>query len=247
MEKNRSAQKLTLKIEGAHITADRFLKAVSSFFALINDVAGTVTQEHSAFRWIVSVEAGSAIVHFRPEPNKANPALLAPSVKAISDGLAMIQRRAERPRYWSDSALRRAKDLSEVLDVEHGALDHVSVKADHKALELTRKISANVDTLIGADYKSLGTIEGRLRTVTEAGGVHFVVQDQITHNNIRCFLADEEDVNQYIQAFRKRVAVYGEVRHRRDGIPVSISVQRFRVLKEAAELPKAADVRGILA
>jgi len=247
MEKNRTPQKLTLRIEGAHITADRFLKAVSSFVALINDVAETVTQEHSAFRWIVSVEGGSAIVHFRPEPNKANPALLAPSVKAISGGIALLQRRAERPRYWSDSALKRAKDLSEVLDVESGALDHVTVKVDQKSIEITRKISANVDALIGAEYKSLGTIEGRLRTVTEAGGVHFVVQDPLTHNNIRCFMTDEEDVNQYIQAFRKRVAVYGEIRHRKDGVPVSISVQRFRVLREADELPKATDVRGILA
>lgn len=247
MDKELIPQRLTLKIEGAHITADRFLKAISSFVALINDVAETVTQERAAFRWIVSVESGSAVVHFRPEPNKADPALLAPSMKAVSDGISMLSRRAERPRYWSDSALRKAKDLSEVLDVESGALDHVTVRAFQKPIEVTRKISANVDALIGAEYKSLGTIEGRLRTVTEAGGVHFVVQDPLTHNNIRCFMTDEDDVTQYIQAFRKRVAVYGEVRHRKDGVPISISVQRFRVLREAGDLPRAADVRGILA
>src|SRR5712664_1097035 len=190
MEKNQTQQKLTLTIDGARITADRFLKAVSSFVALINDVAETVTQERSAFRWIVSVERGSAIVHFRPEPNKANPALISQSVKAVNDGIATLRRGAQRPRYWSDNALRRVKDLSDVLDVESGALDHVIVKAGHKSLEITRKISANVDVLIGTEYKSLGSIEGRLRTVTEAGGVHFVVQDPLTHNNIRCFIVE---------------------------------------------------------
>lgn len=238
-------QKLTLKIEGQRITADRFLKAVSSFVALINDVSETVTQEHRAFRWLVSVEAGSAVVHFRPEPIKASPALIASSLKAINDGIQVIRRRPERPRYWSDNALRKAKDLADVLDVETG-VDHVSVKGDHKPIDITRKISAHVDELIGAEYKSLGSIEGRLRTVTEAGGVHFVVQDAVTYNNVRAFF-DLDKADEYMSAWRKRVAVYGEIRYRKDGVPVSIAVQQFRVLRDSHELPSVKEMRGILA
>jgi hypothetical protein len=239
-------QKLTLRIEGQRITADRFLKAISSFVALINDVSETVTQERSAFRWLITVESGSAVVHFRPEPNKANPSLVMPSLKAINDGIKTIQKRPERPRYWSDNALRKVKELSEVLDVATGAIDHVSVKGDHAAIDITRKTSAHVDELIGSEYKSLGTIEGRLRTVTEAGGIHFVIQDAATHNNVRCFF-DEERADEYIAAWRKRVGVYGEIRYRKDGVPVSISVQKFRVLRESHELPSIKEMRGILA
>lgn len=241
-----SGKKLTLKIGGQRITADRFLKALSSFVALINDVSDTVTQERGAFRWIVTVESGSAIVHFRPEPHRAQLEFVPLSVKAINDGLDMLDKRGERPRFWSDNALRKAKDLSEVLDVEDGALDRVSVETDHRKHRITRKISAHVDALIGAEYKSLGTIEGRLRTVTEAGGVHFVVQDPVTHNSVRCNIG-EDDVDKYLAAFRKRVAVYGEIRYRKDGEPISIAVHDFRVLREAHELPKAKDVKGILA
>lgn len=246
MTKNSTPKKLTLKIGGQHITADRFLKAVSSFVALINDVSETVTQERSAFRWIVTVESGSAMVHFRPEPHRAQVEFVPLSVKAINDGLAMLEKRAERPRFWSDNALRKAKDLSDVLDVSEGALDHVSVQTDHRQHEITRKLSSHVDALIGAEYKSLGTIEGRLRTVTEAGGVHFVIQDPVTHNSVRCNIG-EDDVDKYLVAFRKRVAVYGEIRYRKDGEPVSIAVQEFRVLRESQELPRADDVKGILA
>lgn len=241
----QSPQQLTLKIEGARITADRFLKAVSSFVALINDVAESVTQERSAFRWIISVEKGSAIVHFNPEPYRAEAKQLSVSMRAIRDGFETIEKHPQRPRFWSDNALRKAKELSEVLDVTTGALDKVSVKTDDHAYQVTRKTSANVDVLIGSDYKSLGSIEGRLRTVTEAGGVHFVVQDAITHNNIRCFF-NEDNTEEYIKAFRKRVSVYGEIRYRKDGEPVSISVFEFRVLRESHELPTAKDVKGIL-
>ena len=238
-------QKLTLTIDGARIPSDRFLKAVASFVALINDVSETVTSEHNAFRWLISVEAGSAVLHFKPEPNKANPALIERSLRAIDEGLKTIRKRPERPRYWSDNALRKAKELSEVLDVEAG-IDSVSIRADHKPIDITRKISANVDELIGSEYKSLGTIEGRLRTVTEAGGVHFVVQDALTHNNVRCYF-DPEKADEYMTAWRKRVAVYGEIRYRKDRMPVSITVQRFRVLRESKELPAVKEMRGILA
>lgn len=239
-------QELTLTIGGQRITAERFLKAVSSFVGLINDVSEAVTAEHGAFRWVVSVESGSAVVHFRPEANRAAASLAPAAIKAVNEGLALLERRPERPRFWSDSALRRAKDLAEVIDAAEGALDRVSVKVNHRARDVTRNTSAHVDALFGSDYKSLGTIEGRLRTVTEAGGLHFVVQDPVTHNNVRCYFREDEADN-YMTAWRKRVAVYGEIRYRKDGEPVSISVQEFRVLREAHELPKARDVKGILA
>lgn len=245
MAKSRP-QQLTLRIDGQRITAERFLKAVSAFVGLIHEVSEAVTDERGAFRWIVSVESGSAIVHFRPEGHRIEASFAPRSIKAINDGLAMLEKRAERPRFWSDDALRRAKDLSEVLDSVSGSLDHVSVSSDHRALGITTKTAAHVNALIGSEYKSLGTIEGRLRAITEAGGVHFVVQDPVTHNSVRCYFA-EENADEYMQAWRKRVAVYGEIRYRKDGHPVSIAVQDVRVLKEAHELPRAKDVRGILA
>jgi hypothetical protein len=241
-----AARQLTLKIEGPRITADRFLKAVSSFVALINEVSETVTSERNAFRWLVSVEAGSAIVHFKPEPNRANPDLAASSIKAINNGISAIRKRPERPPYFSDNALRKVKELADVLDADSHTIDHMSVAADNAAIELTRAISVNVDELIGAEYRALGSIEGRLRTVTEAGGVHFVVQDGVTHNNVRCFF-DLDRADEYMGAWRKRVSVYGEIRYRRDGVPVSINVHRFRVFKDDSELPSVKDVRGILA
>ncbi|MGE0876592.1 MAG: hypothetical protein AB7O31_18155 [Burkholderiales bacterium] len=246
MSRKSEPRKLTLKLDGRHITAERFVKAVSSFVALINEVSEAVTNERGAFRWIVSVESGSAIVHFQPEPQHAD-AMYAPvSVKAINDGFELLEARAERPRYWSDVALRKAKDLAEVLEPAGGTLDHVSVRSDRKERSVTPKLGAHVDALIGSDYRSLGSIEGRLRAINEAGGVHFVIRDPATNNEVRCYF-QEEDADEYMKAWRKRVSVYGEIRYRKDGTPVSVSVREFRVLREAAELPKARDVRGILA
>jgi hypothetical protein len=246
MSRRSEPKQLTLKLDGQHITAERFVKAVSSFVALINEVSEAVTNERGAFRWIVTVESGSAIVHFRPEPRHAD-AIYAPvSVKAVNDGFEMLEKRAERPRYWSDNALRKAKDLADVLDLASGALDHVSVRADQKVRNVTLKLGAHVDALIGSDYRSLGTIEGRLRAITEAGGVHFVIRDPVTNNDIRCYF-QEENADEYMKAWRRRVAVYGEIRYRKGGEPVSVTVEEFRVLREVDELPKVKDVRGILA
>lgn len=94
MTKYQTSKQLTLKIGGQRITADRFLKAVSSFVALINDVSETVTQERSAFRWIVTLESGSAIVHFRPEPYRAQVEFVPLSVRAIDNGSQQQRRDA---------------------------------------------------------------------------------------------------------------------------------------------------------
>jgi hypothetical protein len=244
-KKRTKPRRLTLKLDGKGIPAERFLKSVSSFVNLINEVSDNASGTDNAFCWVVSVESGSSIVHFAPEPKSAAPAQIDMAMDAIEHGFAIIENRAERPQFWSDLALKRAKELSEALDVVHESLNKISVASGSKASVVTRKTSHHVDQLIGSDKSALGTIEGKLRTVTEGGGLHFVVHDALTQNRVRCYF-DDSKTDEIIAAFRQRVAVYGQIRYRMDGVPVSIRVHDFRVLRDHSKLPGIQDVRGIL-
>ena len=186
------------------------------------------------------------IVDFEPIVEKNNASVAAASVRAVRDGLELIERSPERPRFWSDAALRKAKELAEIVPSTTGGVQQVNVTVDSSRSIVTRRTSVNVDALIGIELRALGTIEGRLRAVSEGGGLHFVVQDAVTHNEVRCYIKDE-DTDKILAAFRKRVAVYGEIQYRRDRQPASIAVEHFRMLREKESLPTAADVRGILA
>ena len=242
----RASRTLSLKLDGQQITAERFVRSVASFVGLINEVSDAVAAGRGAVKWAVSVRSGSVIVHFEAIADQVDPNIVAESVRAVRDGLDLIEKKPQRPRYWSDAALKRAKELAEALDSKAGTLQHLSISADSTQKVITRRTSANVDSLIGIELRALGSIEGRLRTVSEGGGLHFEVQDAITHNHVRCYIK-EEDTEKILAAFRKRVVVYGEILYRRDRQPASITVDRFRVLREEKELPSAADVRGMLA
>jgi len=241
-----SGDRLSLKLSGERITAERFLKSVSSFFGLVAEVSDAVAGQKGAVQWIVSAHPGSVVVEFRPVAIKVGADVVSTCVRSIREGFSLLAGKPERPRYWSDIALKRAKELADAIEPTGGGLDALRIEGDAKGTDLTRKMSEHVQTLIGVELRALGSIEGRLRTVSEGGGLHFVVQDAVTHNQVRCYIR-EEDTERILGAFRKRVVVYGEITYRQDRQPVSIRVERFRVLRDKHELPSAEEVRGILA
>lgn len=48
-----------------------------------------------------------------------------------------------------------------------------------------------------------------------------------------------------LEAFDRRVAVYGVVKYRKDGLPSSIYVEDIRIFKNDEELPSLDEVQGI--
>lgn len=238
---------LTLKLDGNEVTAERFVKSVSAFVSIIKDVTESLSGEKNGIKWIVSVEKGSAMLHFTPKPVKVNAAIARSAIRAVTNGFREIEENAGRPSYWSDSSLKNAKEIASVYAPEGKALDTISVLYDNSNVaKVTNTTSVNVDSIVGTERRAFGTIEGRLRTVTESGGIHVVVQDPITHANIRCFI-EEPDTERFIAAFRKRVSVYGEIRYGRDGLPLSIKASDLRVLRDSGKLPTIEEITGIYA
>jgi hypothetical protein len=242
---NLDTHTLTLKLDGTEVTAERFIKSVSAFVSIIKDVTESLSGEKNGIKWIVSVEKGSALVHFTPKPVKVNPAMVQSAIRAVTNGFREIEENAGRPSYWSDSSLKNAKEISSVYTPAENALGTISVSGDGTSVaKVTNTTGANVDSIVGTERRAFGTVEGRLRAVTESGGIHVVVQDPITHANIRCFI-EESDVDRFVAAFRKRVSVYGEIRYGRDGAPLSIKAAELRVMRDSTKLPTVKEVTGI--
>jgi hypothetical protein len=216
------AEGLVLRLPGTRVPADQFAKAFQAFLGLLEDVSDSVAGLQSAIQWEVSASRGSVLLEFSPAGSRAPEAVVRQAVDAVRDGLLVIAQRPERPLHWSDRALRKAKDLAESVTTAADKPVTVIFSGQRDPLPVPRALGGHVETLIGTTFSALGSIEGRLRTVSEGGGLHFVVQDALTQNQVRCFV-------------------------REDRQPASIRVQRFRVLRESKELPSAADVRGILA
>ena len=95
MDINRAQNRITLTLEGPKIPGTQFVTGINALFKLINVVSDEVMDTRRAVDWVVSVEPGSVVVHFDPEPETALIDDVPKAIKFISDGLAHLE--AGRP------------------------------------------------------------------------------------------------------------------------------------------------------
>jgi hypothetical protein len=238
-------QDLTLEIDGPKITADKFRDAINAFLNLIDEVATEVSRKPRGVRWIVHVHPGSVRVSFHPEAVEA-PAHEIPAIlDTIETGINSLESLSERPRHFTDVALKNARRLASIIDAETGELDQVRVWLGNKPNSLSTKTLANVDSIFGTASKDWGSVEGRLSVLSSRRGYKFVVDDPLTDKAINCYFSDEI-LEQAWRAFGKRVCVTGLIRYRANGDISSVQVDDFEVFPDPEALPGYMEVRGIL-
>lgn len=236
------ARKLTLHIDGRRITADRFRRAVDAFIDVISEVTLAVTGQKQAIDWVVSVKSGSIDLAWAAEPKKTSTAATA-VVHAIYTGFQeLAQKSPQRPDHFNDYALERARELGRLQDGK--AVSTVQVRRSRSRVTVNDKVVRNIDRILGGSLVELGTIEGKLRMISDTGGLHVGVWDTLHERAVRCNIPPDL-IDSVMSAFRKRVAVSGAIRYRATGEPVSIDVERFEVFPDSSDLPTADSVYGI--
>lgn len=235
---------LTLEIDGNSVTPDKFIRSVRSFFAIVREVSAHVSGRETGVEWRVQVSEGSNLVSAIPSPGQ-NPAIVAEITRALSDGIGSLESRAARPRFFSERAISSLRELASVVGSTEKDDTSVRVWVRREPIKLTHKSVAHASELLNAAHEDHGSIEGRLRAVTDKGGIHFVVKEPVTGTEIRCFIP-EHLTEVALANFRNRVEVYGLIKYRKDGRPVSMSVDDIVPFPPKEELPSYLDVRGIL-
>ena len=235
---------LTLEIDGKNITPDKFLRSVRAFFAILGEVTSKVAGKKGGVQWQVKVREGSNLVGVSPEAGYA-PAVVAEIVSAMSDGLEQLESRAAQPKFFSERAIKSLRELADVVGTSDGDDTIVRVWAGKAPINVTHKSVAHIAELLASEHEDYGSIEGRLRTVTDKGGLHFVVHEPLRDQAIRCFIP-EKLIETAIQNFRNRVEVYGLIKYRKDGKAVSIYVDDLVPFPSKQEIPSYRDVHGIL-
>src|SRR5947209_5667966 len=106
---------LRLNLDTVALTLTQLTRIEQIFAGLLGEVgAAVVDGDPQSVRWLVqTVSSGSIHFDLRPEPAaKAVPYLKMPDVvHAVTDGLALLERHAERPPFFNDRALERAAEL----------------------------------------------------------------------------------------------------------------------------------------
>lgn len=240
------ADRVTLELGSERVPAATFGQGVEAFLTLIREVAASVTGKREAIRWYVAVSAGSARVHAYPEPVEVEHETVRTVARTVQRGVSLLYTHAERPPHFNDRALEAAKTLAEIATRGDDETVPVRVTADGASTTVATTTVVNVETILGPHTEAIGSIEGRIDTISERGKRKFFVYDALTDRPVRCYFSSSL-FDEVVDAFkaRRRVVVAGLVRYRRDGEPVSVRVEDLRSI-EGKRLPSFEDVRGIL-
>lgn len=236
-----------LQLEG-QVTLRRLGEALDAWTDLLREVATDVAGAtgRDAVRFLVTeAKVGSFSLAVRPQPAKRNvPAAIMPRIaRTITSGLRTLERSATRPKHFNDTALLKVRDLGLLTSPETPI---VKVGNGARPIPLSARLLANVEAVLAPEFKSIGTVEGKLEGLIIHGKNRFLVYDPLTGRRVICYFAERIGYENVLRAFGKRVAVTGLIQSRRSGEKVEIQVRHLHVMPPDEELPSASDVLGIL-
>src|SRR5487761_1821994 len=226
---------LRLELETAALTLGHLMRVEQIVAALIREVGGAVVGgDADSVRWYVeSVTSGSIRFELRPEPatDAVSYSRMPDVVHAVAGGLALLERAAE------------------LADQVGRGLPAIRVGNAAAPVELTAQLKANVTKVLGSRrfVESIGTVEGRLETVSVHERSYFNVYDDLTGERIECHFSSDLTPPEVGRWVGRRVAVTGTIRYRTTGEIVSVQADELYVFPEPESLPSATDVLGILA
>ena len=164
MARKTDATGLHLQIDG-QVTLQRLGNAIDSWTNFLRevgrDVAGAAGRD--AVRYVITdAKSGSFTLGVRPQAAKKNvPAAVIPRIaKTVTAGIRTLERRARRPKHFSDVALLKLRDLALLADPE---TPKVKISNGTGAgLALSSRLVAHVEAVLSPELTSIGTVEGKL-------------------------------------------------------------------------------------
>ena len=155
---------LRLQLEG-QVTLKRLGEALDTWTDLLQevgrDVAGATSRD--AVRFVISdAKGGSFSLGVRPQPGKKSvPVSVMPRIaRTLTAGIRSLERRATRPKHFSDKALINLRDLARLTSPETPSVTVSNGKGT--GIALSTRLVAHVESVLAPELESIGTVEGSL-------------------------------------------------------------------------------------
>lgn len=237
--------KLSISLVGEDLTLRVFSDAVSTFLDLLHEVDRTVSHRPEVTWRVAELRYDSPAtvsVIGIPKTKAVDPTPIIG--RAILAGFERLETGEGRPIHFSDEALDAAKRLGGlrgrggVRRISLAGGDPLHPDAERKALEITQRVAAAVDDLIGEKFESIGSVEGRLETISAHGTLSLTVYESLTGRAVKCDLAQNLKP-QALAAFEKRVLVRGTVIRDSSGRARRIRAERLEVFPDEKSMPES--------
>jgi len=221
----------TFTLDTDRVELGHFSSSLDKWFQVIRAVAKQVDSKHDASIVVESLYAGSTnvVVEIQPRLPEHEP-LIASQMRSVNYGLqsgnlATVPSSIQRPARELLAEINRYPDVPAV--IASGDEDFIIVR-------LTAEQQEQLSPQKLKD-EAVGTITGRLQTLSTRKSNLFVVYDHIFDKAVRCQFPTEMHERVH-ELFDKQVHVHGMVtRYRSTGIPISI--RDITAIEFAGSLP----------
>ena len=234
---------LTLTERERYVDVDSFVTAARALTAILRELDGAVSRRGvESLRWGVGTfQAGSAVLAAVPIPTDGDVVEPRTVIAACVGGLHQLEESARIPPYFTDKALQEAKALVGPLQRE---VRRIAVRGADQEAVVTQHLAANVDAILDRGYTGLGSVEGRLESVSIHDRSVFGLWEPLDGRRVECRfpMAMLDEVR---EALGRRVSVRGMVRFGKGDQPVSVEVEHIRLFPAEEDLPTTEQLRGL--
>ena len=240
--------RLRFQIQGelGNITLAGFMRQLDDHLRMLRDYDLAISREKKAsVEWLITnVSTGSLVVETEPRSLLADRNFGPEVAKVYVNGWARIEHEGMSPAYLTEPGMKAARRI--VRRIGKDGIEGIVVAGPEQSVTISPKASAHMDQLISVKYRSLGSAEGTLETISIHGGSRFTIYHSRTKKAIRCDIPATEStlLDHAKEALGRRVYASGRLERNARGEPIRIKAERIRILRERQELPTIAELGG---
>lgn len=238
---------LLLEVRGdpRNITLRGFLLALEKWVKVLADLDSAISGEpQGSLDWFVAdLSTGSLAVELESRSRLEDKNYGPEVADAFVTGVEHIEREGISPPYLSETGMQSMRQLVRLIGRE--GTSGLMVRHLSQEVELSARASENIDQLMRIQQRSIGSVEGKLETISVHGKPKFIVYDDLTRKAVTCKFESERWLEKVKEALGRRVNVAGVVHYNAKGEPLRVQLEDLRFLRRQEELPATSEIGGI--
>jgi hypothetical protein len=248
-ERNIFDNTLTIRIDGRAFPQAKFIKVLRTLFSLLEEIDKETSEDGEiTLDWdIEAVTKGSLTLKTKSNPINANIPFSRGRevVQTLGLGLEQLSHKSQKPNGFSAKAIKSAKSLIEEIDPEDIA--EIDLSSKNWGFHAFNEIAKNLIEIPLQTYSFWGAVEGKLVSLNAENKIKFGIRSKLQPKLINVFVGDDEVLFQKaVDAIRKRVYIYGEIRQWFGGEKVNIKAREIKVFPDDSEIPTSSEILRML-
>jgi len=228
------------------ITLRGFLTAVESALRILGDYDAAISgKARGTLDWIITDVSTGSLKIVTQSRSRLEDRNYGPEVAdRFIEGWSVIEQQCVTPPYLSEQGMKQAKQLTRLIGRE-GMTGFVAA-SQTESVEITPQASANIEQLLKVRHCSIGSVEGKLETISIHGESRFIIYHSRSGKAVTCRVTRDKLPSMIsTEMLGRRIIASGKVCSNMKGEPLRVDAEDIKVLRRQEELPPTAALSGM--